>query len=69
MTSFRRSRILHHYQFKDGISRQATSMENAKRLESDEPELKPREDILVYQRTIDRQMRNEMGEKIDGAAQ
>ena len=36
-------------------------MGNTKRLESEETDLKFRGDCLVYLRTIDRQMQNEMG--------
>ena len=37
--SFRRRRIVKHYQFTDGVLRQTKSMENTQRAEIDEPDL------------------------------
>ena len=68
MTSFRRSRILKHYQFMGEIAPETKSMENAKMLESDEPDMQTREDCLVYFRTIDRQMKTNWAWGLDGVA-
>ena len=63
MTAFRESQISHHYQFKDEMSRRTAPMRNTKGIESDEPDLKFGEDVLVYLRPIDRQVQNEMVEQ------
>ena len=63
MTSFRGSRILRTYHFKDAIFRHTTSMGNTKRIDGDEADLKAREELQVYLRTIDRHMQNALGEQ------
>ena len=55
-------RILRTYPFKREILIRSTSMETAKRLDCDEPDLKYRGGHQVYLRAIDSHMQKELGE-------
>ena len=69
MTAMRGGQIVRHYQVKDEALRKTASMGNTSRLESDEPDLKLRGDLILRLRTTDRRIQLKWVREIDGVAQ